>query len=162
MRLLILSAKVAFTDGAGGYGACVTRGTLSGAGGSVASVGVGSGFGYGAGVGSCTLGGAVVFLRIITLGAAWAVVTAGLGSGVSDMAGVAGRSSCSGISFVRNISAGCPMEVVTVGPYYKNGISGAGLRIIVMRSLIESVALSCADNAGMTNCFVKHSTVLAI
>ena len=114
------------------------------------------------GVGSFTLGSEIVFLRIITLGAAWALVTAGLGSGVGDMAGVAGRSSCSGVSFVRNISSGCPMEVVTVGPYYKNGLSGAGLRIIVMRSLIKSVALSCADNAGMTNCFGKHSTVLAI
>ena len=67
MRLLILSAKITFAGCAGGYGACVTRGTLSGAGGSVASAGVGYGVGSGASVGSFNLRGAIVFLRIGTL-----------------------------------------------------------------------------------------------
>ena len=82
MRLLNFSAKVNFAGNNGGYGACGTGFTLGGAGGSVSSAGVGDGIGSGAGVGSCTLGGAMIFLLIVTLRASWVVVTAGLGSRV--------------------------------------------------------------------------------
>ena len=41
------------------------------------------------------------------------------------------------------------MAVVAAGKYYKNGLAGAGLQIIVRRYLIASVALYFADNSGM-------------
>ena len=159
MRLLNFSVKVTFTGGADGYGVCVTGGTLGCAEGSVASVGVDAGVGSGAGVGSFTLRGAIVFLYIVTIGAAWAVVTAGLGFGVGATESVSGGSDCSGVALVQKISDIFSTSVVAAGPYSKNGISGAGLRIIVMIYLIELVALSCDNNSGIETFVGKNSTV---
>ena len=68
------------------------------------------------------------------------MVSGGLGCSVGASIGVlvscsiGGEGSCYfGDLLVLNISASCSISVVALGPYYRKGVAGTGLRIIVIR-----------------------------
>ena len=84
--------------------------------------------------------------------------TGGIGFSVGDVLEVSVRCyiggyglCCSGAFLVIKISANFSTEVLALGPYSKKGVVGPGLRRILMRSWIASVALSCDDRAGIAN-----------
>ena len=60
------------------------------------------------------------------------------------------------------MSANFSTAVVDLGPYYKKGVSGPGLRIILMRSRIASLDLSCDDSSGIATLLRNNWTMSEI